>query len=108
MKRKRNKNIMKKQQWGFKENHELHDAASFTIRNILQTIKSNVDEVATGKPLIHLGHGDPSAYPCFRTSTVVEDALVEAIRSAKFNCYPLGVGIEPARRLCKCLVVENF
>ncbi|KAI3780619.1 hypothetical protein L2E82_10604 [Cichorium intybus] len=89
---------MEKQEWGFKENHELHTAAGFTIRNILQAIKGNIDETKTGKPLIHLGHGDPSAYPCFRTSTIVEDALVEATRSAKFNCYPLGVGIEPARR----------
>ncbi|KAI3515476.1 hypothetical protein L1887_14372 [Cichorium endivia] len=88
---------MEKQEWGFKENHELHTAAGFTIRNILQAIKGNIDETKTGKTLIHLGHGDPSAYPCFRTSAIVEDALVEATRSAKFNCYPLGVGIEPAR-----------
>nr|GEV24468.1 tyrosine/nicotianamine aminotransferase, pyridoxal phosphate-dependent transferase [Tanacetum cinerariifolium] len=87
-----------KQEWGFKENHELHAAAAYTIRNILQSIKANVDEAKNLKELIHLGHGDPSAYPCFQTCTIVEDALVESIRSAKFNCYPPGVGIEPARR----------
>ncbi|MFS8024145.1 putative nicotianamine aminotransferase [Helianthus anomalus] len=88
---------MGKQEWGFQENHELHAAAAFTIRNILESIMGNIDEKRSGKPKIHLGHGDPSVYPCFRTSTSVEDALVESIRSAKFNCYPAGVGIDPAR-----------
>ncbi|KAI7741596.1 hypothetical protein M8C21_032138 [Ambrosia artemisiifolia] len=88
---------MGKQEWGFKENHELHAAAAFTIRNILESIMENIDEKRSGKPKIHLGHGDPSVYDCFRTSTSVEDALVESIRSAKFNCYPAGVGIDPAR-----------
>ncbi|KAI3736097.1 hypothetical protein L6452_15630 [Arctium lappa] len=84
----------KQEYWGFKENHDLNAAAAFTIRNILQAIMENIDE---SQPLIHLGHGDPSAFPLFRTPTIVEDALVESIRSAKFNCYPSGVGIAPAR-----------
>ncbi|KAI3744924.1 hypothetical protein L1987_58022 [Smallanthus sonchifolius] len=88
---------MGKQEWGFKENHELHAAAAFTIRNILEAIMRNIDEKRSGKPMIHLGHGDPSIYPCFRASTSVEDALVESIRSTKFNGYPAGVGIDPTR-----------
>lgn len=94
---------MEKQEWGFKENHELHAAAAITVRNILQAIIGNIDETRTGKPMIHLGHGDPSVYPCFQTSTVVEDALVEAIRSSKYNCYAPGVGIIPARRFATFL-----
>ncbi|KAI3795286.1 hypothetical protein L1987_37937 [Smallanthus sonchifolius] len=47
--------------------------------------------------MIHLGHGDPSIYPCFRVSTSVGDALVESIRSTKFNGYLAGVGIGLAR-----------
>ncbi|KVI04290.1 Aminotransferase, class I/classII [Cynara cardunculus var. scolymus] len=76
---------MEKQEWGFKENHELHAAAAFTIRHILQAIIENIDEPQTGKSVIHLGHGDPSAFPLFRTPTVVEDALIASIRSAHFN-----------------------
>ncbi|KAK9049287.1 hypothetical protein SSX86_031745 [Deinandra increscens subsp. villosa] len=87
----------KQEEWGFKENHELHAAAGFTIRNILESIIGNIDQKRSGKPMIHLGHGDPSIYPCFRTSVSVEDALVESIRSANFNCYPSGIGIDPAR-----------
>ncbi|KVI04282.1 Aminotransferase, class I/classII [Cynara cardunculus var. scolymus] len=89
---------MEKQEWGFKENHEVHATAALTMRNILEALIANMDENGTGKSMIHLGHGDPSIYPCFRTSTIVEDALVEATRSAKFNCYAPGAGIAPARR----------
>ncbi|XP_071691328.1 nicotianamine aminotransferase 1-like [Rutidosis leptorrhynchoides] len=89
---------MELQKWGFKENKEVNAAAALTVRHILEAIIQNVDETKTGKPKIHLGHGDPSVYPCFQTSTVVEDALVESIRSTKFNCYAPGVGIDPARR----------
>ncbi|KAL4573141.1 hypothetical protein LXL04_019938 [Taraxacum kok-saghyz] len=88
---------MEKHEWGFKENHELHAAAAFTIRNILESIMANIDETATGKPMIHLGHGDPSVYPCFKPSPVLEAALVESIQSTKFNGYPPGVGVDSAR-----------
>lgn len=57
----------------------------------------NIDVAKTGKPMIHLGQGDPSVYPCFRTSPIVGDALVEAIRSANFNCYGTGARIDPAK-----------
>lgn len=99
---------MEKKEWGFKENHDLHAAAAFTIRNILEAIMGNIDETQTGKPMIHLGHGDPSVYPCFRTSTVVEDALIESIRSAKFNCYPAGVGIDSARRFVAFILIFTY
>lgn len=98
---------MEKQEWGFKENHELHAAASFTIRNILEAIMGNIDETATGKPMIHLGHGDPSVYPCFKPSPVLEEALVQSIQSTQFNGYPAGVGIIPARRFV-ALVLSVF
>ncbi|KAI3736076.1 hypothetical protein L6452_15608 [Arctium lappa] len=88
---------MEKQEWGFKENHVVHATAALTMRSILEALMANMDEIGTGKSMIHLGHGDPSAYPSFRTSTIVEDALVEATRSARFNCYAPGVGIATAR-----------
>lgn len=52
---------------------------------------------------IHLGLGNFSSFPCFRTSSVVEDAVIEAIRSAKFNSYSFGVGILPARRYVRII-----
>lgn len=49
------------------------------------------------RPVIPLGHGDPSAFPCFRTTQVAEDAIVDSLRSAKFNGYCPTVGIPSAR-----------
>ncbi|KAL0444273.1 UNVERIFIED_CONTAM: Nicotianamine aminotransferase 1 [Sesamum latifolium] len=50
------------------------------------------------RPVIPLGHGDPSAFPSFRTTPLAEDAVCAALRSAKFNGYSSTVGILPARR----------
>ena len=50
------------------------------------------------RPVIPLGHGDPSAFSCFRTTPIAEDAIVDALRSRKFNSYAPAVGILPARR----------
>ncbi|CAK9160819.1 unnamed protein product [Ilex paraguariensis] len=50
------------------------------------------------QPSRPLGHGYPSAFQCFRTASVAEDAVADAVRSAKFNGYAPTVGILPARR----------
>nr|GEW04096.1 tyrosine/nicotianamine aminotransferase, pyridoxal phosphate-dependent transferase [Tanacetum cinerariifolium] len=100
--------ITEKHEWGFKENHEVHAAAAITMTNILETIKGNINEKETAKQLIQLGYGDPSTHPSFRTSTIVEDALVEAIQSAQFNCYAPSVGINPARRAVADYLSRNI
>ncbi|KAF8409203.1 hypothetical protein HHK36_005277 [Tetracentron sinense] len=83
--------------WGFRGNEELTTASGITIRGILNMIMDNLD--ATDKrPVIPLGHGDPSVFPCFRTTYIAEDAMVDALLSAKFNSYAPTVGILPARR----------
>jgi len=51
-----------------------------------------------GKSIIPLGNGDPSAFECFRTSVHVEDALIEAIRTGKYNGYSPGNGLPQSRR----------
>ncbi|MBA0828835.1 hypothetical protein Goarm_013466, partial [Gossypium armourianum] len=45
-----------------------------------------------------LGHGDPSYFPSFKTTPAAEDAIVDALRSAKHNCYAPSAGVLPARR----------
>lgn len=67
-----------------------------TIRAILSQVMSNLDP-ADPRPVIPLGHGDPSHFPCFRTTTVAEDAVVAALRSAKFNGYAPALGLPRAR-----------
>ncbi|CAN4104997.1 unnamed protein product [Withania somnifera] len=83
--------------WNFKENEKLVSASDLTVRGVLNKLRSCVDPVDT-RPVIPLGHGDPSAFPCFRTAPIAEDAISNAVRSAKFNGYSSTVGILPARR----------
>ncbi|KZV52696.1 hypothetical protein F511_23159 [Dorcoceras hygrometricum] len=79
--------------WGLKGQKE----ATVTIRDILETIKKQVKK-DDEKPMIHLGHGDPSAYSCFRTTPVAEEAVNRALRSAKFNGYAPAAGLPESRR----------
>lgn len=78
-------------------NGEVNPASGITVRSVLDSIMKNLNE-SDKRPVVPLGHGDPSVFPCFRTTRVAEDAIVDAVRSAKFNCYSPSVGIEPARR----------
>ena len=72
-------------------------SSAVTIRGVLTSLKENLNE-KDKRPVIHLGHGDPSAFPCFRTSTVAEDAVVDALRTAHYNCYSPTLGVPSARR----------
>ncbi|XP_010272356.1 PREDICTED: probable aminotransferase TAT2 [Nelumbo nucifera] len=83
--------------WGFRANQDLTTSTGITIRGLLQMLDVALD-AGDPRPMIRLGHGDPSLFPCFRTSQIAEDAIVEAVRSAKFNHYPPFVGMLPARR----------
>ncbi|RVW46778.1 Tyrosine aminotransferase [Vitis vinifera] len=87
-----------KKRWGFQGNQELNMAAAVTIRGVLGKVMSNLSE-EDNRPVIPLGHGDPSAFPCFRTTPVAEDAIADAVRSAKFNSYAPTVGLLPARSM---------
>ncbi|TMW96173.1 hypothetical protein EJD97_007787 [Solanum chilense] len=82
--------------WGF-NNGDSKEKSLFSIRSVLETIMENLKE-DDERVMIHLGRGDPSSIPCFRTSPVAEDAIFGAVRSAKFNGYAPAVGIYPARR----------
>ncbi|KAK9092676.1 hypothetical protein Syun_027587 [Stephania yunnanensis] len=68
-----------------------------SIRGILGMLKGLCDS-DDRRAVIQLGHGDPSVFPCFRTSQIAEDAIVDAIRSGKFNSYAPSFGLPPARR----------
>ncbi|WOL14175.1 nicotianamine aminotransferase A [Canna indica] len=82
--------------WHFGVNSALTKISDISIRPVLNMVMANIPE--DGLRPVPLGHGDPSVFPCFRTTSVAEDAIVDAVRSAKFNCYASTVGILPARR----------
>ncbi|CAA2957651.1 tyrosine aminotransferase-like [Olea europaea subsp. europaea] len=83
--------------WNFEGDKHLNKASACTIRSFLTTVKENLNQ-NDDRPVIPLGHGDPSGFPSFRTAQVAEDAVVDAVRSAKFNSYSSSLGIINARR----------
>lgn len=77
--------------WGFKS-----EKRTVTIRDFLETLKGNLNK-NDKRDVIHLGHGDPSPYPSFKTTPVAEESLLNALRSSLFNGYPPSAGLSPAR-----------
>ncbi|KAJ4958226.1 hypothetical protein NE237_025337 [Protea cynaroides] len=83
--------------WGFQANQKLSTAADNIIEVVHSKIRNEIDE-DDQRPIIPFGYGDPSFSPLFRTSQIAEDAVVEALRSAKFNSYSPPLGVPQARR----------
>ncbi|KAK6919101.1 Aminotransferase, class I/classII [Dillenia turbinata] len=83
--------------WKVKGKQQLNSASAVTVRAVRDAIMSKVSPTDE-RPIIPLGHGDPSHFPSFRTTCTAEEAIVDAVRSAKFHCYSSSVGILPARR----------
>ncbi|KAG6720593.1 hypothetical protein I3842_03G070200 [Carya illinoinensis] len=71
-----------------------------TVQGVLIKLMENLKVANKGKPTIHLGLGDPTAFPCFRSDTSSENAIVDALRSSEFNCYPPACGV-PSARSCQ-------
>ncbi|KAK3184083.1 hypothetical protein Dsin_031369 [Dipteronia sinensis] len=83
--------------WRFHGNKKLSFASSIILKRVLTSLKENLNQNDT-RPTIPLATGDPSSFPSFQTTSVAEDAIVDAVKSAKFNHYSPNVGILPARR----------
>lgn len=83
--------------WCFRGNEALVKSSAITVRGVLNMVMENLDPNET-RPVIPLGHGDPSAFPCFKTTPVAEKAISNALFSAKFNGYSPTVGVLPARK----------
>lgn len=79
--------VSSKWRWNFEGKEEAKTASACTIRSYLNTLNENINKNDNTKSVIPLSHGDPSGFPSFRTSKVSEDALVDALQSAKYNGY---------------------
>ncbi|KAL8158529.1 hypothetical protein V2J09_000066 [Rumex salicifolius] len=90
-------NGMKK--WRIRGNEELCPSSkeSVSVRGVLTELRLSLNP-ADNRHVIPIGHGDPSAFPCFLTTSTAVDAVVDALRSASFNGYPPTSGIPPARQ----------
>ncbi|VFQ92855.1 unnamed protein product [Cuscuta campestris] len=86
-----------RRRWGFRRNEEVLSASSISVRGILGSLMKNLDPVDP-RPVIPLGHGDPSPFPSFRTTAQAETAVSDAVYSANFNGYAHASGLLPARQ----------
>lgn len=68
-----------------------------TIKGIISLIMSQIDK-DDDKDVISLGMGDPTAYSCFTTTHVAQEAVVNALSSAKFNGYAPTQGLPQTRK----------
>lgn len=88
----------KLKKFGFEVNEKIEkDPPSYSIKGVVSFLNENTNE-DDHRLSISLGLGDPSRFKCFRTTAIAEDAVIEAIRSAKFNSYAPTGGIFPARK----------
>lgn len=65
------------------------------IRHIVDNLKPPVDHP---KPMMNLALGDPTVHGNLLCPTVLEDAVIEAIRGKKMNGYLPSVGLPAARK----------
>nr|CAB3490020.1 unnamed protein product [Digitaria exilis] len=88
--------------WNFAPNDALLGVTALSVRGVLGKVKAGMavedDGGGARRPVVPLGHGDPSAFPCFRTVPEAVDAVAAALRSGDHNSYSTSVGLEPARR----------
>ncbi|RLM69393.1 nicotianamine aminotransferase A-like [Panicum miliaceum] len=82
--------------WNFAPNDSLLGLTALSVRGVLGRVKAGMVEDGA-RPVVPLGHGDPSAFPCFRTAPEAVDAVAGALRSGEHNSYAACVGLEPAR-----------
>ncbi|KAK9089145.1 hypothetical protein Scep_028227 [Stephania cephalantha] len=85
--------------WRFRATQQIpaNSPNIISIREVLTSLVNSRD--ATDQmPFIQLGHGDPSAFPSFRTARINEDAIVDAAKSRNFNSYAPALGLLPTRR----------
>ncbi|CAD6344013.1 unnamed protein product [Miscanthus lutarioriparius] len=75
--------------WNFEPNERLLGLMSLSVRGVLARIKAEMvaGGGGGGRPVIPMGHGDPSAFPCFRAAPEAVDAVAGALQSGEYNSY---------------------
>lgn len=81
--------------WNFQGSNKVKESSTHSIARVVVEVMKNV---TAGEKFIHLGIGDPSTIPCFRTAVAAEDAIIQALRTNTFNGYSPTSGLPLARR----------
>lgn len=83
-----------------KQNREVETPTNITIKGILGLLMANI-EACDGddkKKVISLGMGDPTAYSCFHSPALAQQAVADTLSSYKFNGYSPTVGLPQTRK----------
>lgn len=73
-------------------------AAALRTRNPIRELIEGLDLRSNPhKTVIPLSIGDPTVFGNFRTADLINEAVIEAVRSGRANGYPPAVGTEAAR-----------
>ncbi|XP_023532401.1 tyrosine aminotransferase-like [Cucurbita pepo subsp. pepo] len=83
--------------WRFQVDSEPNKSINLSIYAVLDMIRQSLDK-NDQRIVVPLGYGDPSIFPCYHTDVAAEDAIADAVRSAKFNSYSPSLGMPEARR----------
>jgi tyrosine aminotransferase len=78
-------------------NPALAAASAQSIRALVYGVYANLDK-GDPRPVAPLGHGDPSAFACFRAAAAAEEAVAAAALSGKHNSYSPVAGVADACR----------
>ncbi|KAJ1265851.1 hypothetical protein BS78_08G105700 [Paspalum vaginatum] len=70
-------------------------SAQIKMRALVARIYGCLDK-SDPRPVVPLASGDPTPFPCFRTSPAAEQAVTAAVASGKHNGYPSGTGVAEA------------
>ncbi|CAD6256735.1 unnamed protein product [Miscanthus lutarioriparius] len=87
--------------WNFTPNETLLGLTALSMRAVLARVKAGMVEAdgGGGRPVVPMGHGDPSAFPCFRTATEAVDAVAGALQSgesiAQYLSHDLPYALSP-------------
>ncbi|CAK9314753.1 unnamed protein product [Citrullus colocynthis] len=83
--------------WRFQGISESNNSINLSIYSALDKIRLSLDK-DDQRLVIPLGYADPSTFPSYHTDSAAEDAIADAVRSAKFNSYSPSLGLPQARR----------
>ncbi|TFJ95086.1 membrane protein [Platysternon megacephalum] len=83
-----------------KQTREIETPTNITIKGILGLIMENIEasEGGDSKKVISLGMGDPTAYSCFHSPALAQQAVSDTLSSYKFNGYSPTVGLPQTRK----------
>ncbi|KAM3352151.1 hypothetical protein ACQJBY_023804 [Aegilops geniculata] len=95
-------------EWRFgAANPALEAASRQSIRSLVRRVYDCLD-TSDPRPVAPFGHGDPSAFACFRTAAAAAEAVAAAVLSGKHSRYSPAAGVADARSAVAAYLSREF